>query len=149
MDFQTMKGKLAASKYRNTQEFIKDIQLICENAKTYNGLDSLSTLVCDDIMGEVKRKYSEKSNSLHEEWQKDCMETILEREAHLWDAPPGLAHLAAFLEAPDVNPADLPLSQREQLQKTLGEEHLMDFRKSYLKLNASMRRKILSVLNSR
>jgi hypothetical protein len=149
MDFQTMKRKLSSSKYRNTQEFINDIQLICDNAKAYNGPVSLFTLVCDDLMAEVKRQYSEKSKSLKEEWYKSLVQTTQALEDHLKEAPPGLAHLTALLEPPDVNLAQLPLRKREQIQRTLGDENLKDLRKNWLKLSESVRRQIMSVVNAK
>jgi hypothetical protein len=60
MDFQTMRKKLGSSEYRSVQEFIDDIQLICDNAKLFNGVNSMYGLICDDVMAEVQKQFSEK-----------------------------------------------------------------------------------------
>lgn len=36
MDFQTMRGKVLAGEYKNREQYIEDVQLICDNARLYN-----------------------------------------------------------------------------------------------------------------
>jgi histone acetyltransferase len=36
MDFQTMREKVLAGEYRNREQYIEDVQLICDNARLYN-----------------------------------------------------------------------------------------------------------------
>lgn len=36
MDFQTMREKVLAGEYKNREQYIEDVQLICDNARLYN-----------------------------------------------------------------------------------------------------------------
>jgi hypothetical protein len=45
LQIHTMKKKLFGSEYKSVQEFIDDIQLICDNAKLSNGSTSVESQI--------------------------------------------------------------------------------------------------------
>jgi hypothetical protein len=130
MDFHTMKKKLNGSEYKSVQEFIDDIQLICDNAKLFNGATSLYALICDDIMAEVHRQYSEKPNSMDEEWYKSLFKATQALEEHLRGAPEEIARLRSFTPAPDFEKVHLSARQRDALAMIIGPRRLRGLRKS-------------------
>jgi hypothetical protein len=146
MDFQTMRKKLASSEYRNVQEFIDDIQLICDNAKLFNGLNSMYGLICDDVMAEVQKQYSEKPASADEEWYKTLMKSVQLLEEHMRNAPTDVSLTSAYLEPPDVDPTELPEEKRARIQKQIGSEKLSNLRKKWLLLNETVRANIIAVI---
>lgn len=60
MDLQTVKYKFNALSYNNITEFVNDLRLICYNAKTYNGEDTLYGKMAGDVLDEVNRVYDRK-----------------------------------------------------------------------------------------
>jgi hypothetical protein len=144
MDFHTMKKKLTASEYSSVQQFIDDIQLICDNAKKFNGASSMYGLICDDIMAEVHRQYSEKPSSPDEEWYKSLLKAVQALDDHLADAPPEVSLSQAAVQPPKLT--DLTQGQRDAIQRQIGSEKIENLPKRWLVLNDTTRANILAVI---
>jgi hypothetical protein len=146
MDFQTMRKKLASSEYRNVQEFIDDIQLICDNAKLFNGASSMYGLICDDVMAEVQKQYSEKPTSADDDWYKSLMKSVQLLDEHMRCAPPDVSLTSVYLDPPAVDVEELPEAKRAKIQKEIGSEKLSNLRKKWLLLSEPIRSNIIAVI---
>jgi hypothetical protein len=144
MDFQTMKKKLMASEYATVQQFIDDIQLICDNAKTFNGPASMYGLICDDIMAEVQRQYSEKPTSPDDEWYKSLVKAVQALDDHVAIAPAEISFAQTALDPPKL--AGLTESRRAAIQKQIGSEKIENLAKKWPILNDRTRQSILAVM---
>jgi hypothetical protein len=147
MDFQTMRKKLAASEYATTQDFIDDIQLICDNAKKFNGAASMYGLITDDIMAEVHKQYSEKPSSTDEEWYKTMMKTIQALNDHMKEAPVDVSQSSAYLDPPDFATLKLSSEATARIQREIGNEKIANLGKKWLLLSEAVRGSIISVIN--
>jgi hypothetical protein len=144
MDFHTMKKKLTASEYSSVEQFIDDIQLICDNAKKFNGASSMYGLICDDIMAEVHRQYSEKPNSADDEWYKSLLKAVRALDDHLADAPAEVSLSREVARPPKVT--DLTPAQRDAIQRQMGSEKIENLPRRWVVLNDATRAKILAVV---
>jgi hypothetical protein len=141
-----MRKKLSGSDYKTVQEFIADIQLICDNAKLFNGPGSMYGLICDDVMSEVQKQYSEKPNSLDEEWYKTFMKSVQLFQEHIGAAPPDVAMTSSYLEPPAIDPAVLPEEKKVRIQKVIGNEKLANLGRKWLLLSEPTRETIMAVM---
>jgi hypothetical protein len=148
MDFHTMKKKLSGSEYQSVQEFIDDIQLICDNAKLFNGATSMYGLICDDIMSEVYRQYSEKPDSLDEEWYKALLKAGHALDDHLRQAPPEITLAQSSASVPDFEKLQLSVSQRDAIAKIIGVSRIEALSAQWPLLNDSARNRVLSVIGN-
>jgi hypothetical protein len=148
MDFQTMKKKLSLSEYTSVQQFIDDIQLVCDNAKLFNGPASIYGLICDDIMTEVHKQYSQKSNSVDEEWYKSLHKAVQDLETHLADAPVEIAAGRTFKAPSNLEKLELSAAQREALINIVGTSQTEVLTKKWAFLNESAKDQILSVIDN-
>lgn len=71
MDFQTMREKVLAGDYQNREQYIEDVQLICDNARLYNTKNTIYyKCACDleqyakDILVNLKNE-NDKSSEGH------------------------------------------------------------------------------------
>jgi hypothetical protein len=146
MDFHTMKKKLTGSEYNSVQEFIDDIQLSCDNAKLFNGSASMYGLICDDIMAEAHRQYSEKPKSADEEWHRGLLKAVQNLGEHLGDAPAEIAVGGSPEAPPSLEKLQPSEQQREALMRIVGTCQTEILSKSWGFLNVSTRDHILSVI---
>jgi transcription initiation factor TFIID subunit 2 len=145
MDFQTMKRKLAASEYASVDAFVADIQLICDNAKRYNGPGSMYGLICDDIMAEVRRQCGDRPGSADEEWHRALSRAVQALADHLREAPADAA-AAPPAAPPRLAGARLAPAQRDALAGIVGTARLEAIARGWPLLNAAARDGILAVL---
>jgi hypothetical protein len=146
MDFGTMKKKLSESKYNSVQEFIDDIQLICDNAKLFNGSTSMYGLFCNDIMAEVHKQYSEKSNSVLEEWYKSLLQAIQDIERLLQEVPIEITTVESFESPSNLDQPKLSMIQKQVLIRLIGIVQTETLSQKWRFLNESARNQILSVI---
>jgi bromodomain-containing factor 1 len=88
MDLSTMKRKLAENQYRSAQAFVDDIHLICRNAMTFNGENSMLGFIAADRKKWIDERYSEKPISQEDEWQKRLESVVARLHEHIARAPP-------------------------------------------------------------
>jgi hypothetical protein len=146
MDFHTMKKKLANSVYRSVQEFIDDIQLICDNAKLFNGPSSIYGLICDDIMAEVHRQHSEKPASMEEEWYKALLKATQALEEHMRNAPVEVIAPPLCQLPPNFATMQLSAAQRDALANSVGTTERETLAKRWSLFNEAARNQILSII---
>ena len=68
MSFDVIKSKLSSYSYKEMNEFIQDVELIWENAKTYNGEDSEVYLMAREASLYFNKHIKNLPNSVEEEW---------------------------------------------------------------------------------
>ena len=90
MDLSTMKKKLNQNKYENADEFVSDIQLICDNAAAFNGQQSMLAMVGEDIMTMTKKWRKELCSSASEAWYHNILRSTEKLRQHQNDAPPSI-----------------------------------------------------------
>jgi hypothetical protein len=145
MDFHTMKKKLTGSKYPTVQSFIDDVQLICDNAKKFNGAQSMFGLIGDDIMAEVHRQFSEKASTADEEWYKSLVKAVQALQDHVRDAPPEVSLILSNQKAPDLSKLELSAEQTGAIEKEIGDRiHNLAARWQFL--NEAARGNIVSII---
>ncbi|OHT11291.1 Bromodomain containing protein [Tritrichomonas foetus] len=147
MDFSTMKKKLQGNEYPTVQSFIDDIQLICDNAKTFNGETSIFGLICDDIMDEVNKQYSEKADNADEEWYKSLNKAIMLMNDHINSPPPEVAAIQKDTPFPSIQ--DLENEQISKIESIIGGESIETLEKRWYLLSDHARRSIIDVIENR
>lgn len=146
MDFSTMRKKLNNNEYTSVQEFIDDIQLICDNAKKFNGETSMYALICDDIMAEVHRQYSEKATTQDEEWYKLLAQSVTKLQEHIKDAPTDIAPIESPEKPPEFERSKLSTEQISQIEGLLGFDKIDTLLIRWPFLNDATRKKIKTIL---
>lgn len=68
MSLNEVKSKLINKKYRDMKEFTHDVRLIWQNARTYNGEDTLFTHMAMEASIWFDKKIDHFPNTLEEEW---------------------------------------------------------------------------------
>jgi hypothetical protein len=148
MDFHTMKKKLAGSEYPTVQSFVDDIQLICDNAKAFNGPQSMFALIGDDIMEEVHKQVSEKASTADEEWYKSLMKTVQALDDHVHEAPPEISLILSNQKPPDLSKIELTQEQIDIIEKEIGEQ-IQNLSNRWSVLNETSRGNIIHVIGER
>jgi hypothetical protein len=146
MDLGIVRRKLTDSEYSSVQEFIDDIQLICDNAKRFNGATSMYGFMGDDIMAAVNRRYSEKASSVEEEWYRSLVEAIRELEEHLSDPPAQIGHIKHGLKPPNFERTKLTTEQKDAIQATIGRERIENLAAKWPLLNEAARAQIMAII---
>ena len=145
MDFGTMKKKLDAKEYHSVAEFIDDIKLICDNAKEYNGVDSMYGLICDDIMVEVQKQYCEKADSEDQEWFRALNKAISELQEHMKNAPANVS--MSFKETPMPDLSKISDEQAEKIRVEIGGDQISNLEKRWMFLSDNARKNIIKYAN--
>jgi hypothetical protein len=145
MDFHTMKKKLTGSEYTSVQSFIDDIQLICDNAKKFNGAQSMFGLIGDDIMEEVHKQFSEKAATADEEWYKSLVKAVQALHEHVHQAPPEVSMLLSNQKLPDFSKIGLTPEQISIIEKETGES-VQNLPLRWPFLNEASRGNIISIV---
>ncbi|EAY06782.1 Bromodomain containing protein [Trichomonas vaginalis G3] len=90
IDLSTIKKKLHSNEYKTAKDFVDDVKLIYENAKLFNGENSMITFMACDIATLTQKQYEQKPNS-HDEELKIKLETaVTQLNEHLANRPPEL-----------------------------------------------------------
>ena len=147
MDFSTMKKKLQNNEYPDVQSFIDDIQLICDNAKKFNGEDSLFGMIGNDIMDEVHKVYSEKCSNAEEEWFKSLHKAVSKLENHTHNAPPEISFIQETTPCPNMETTELDDDQIKKIETLIGEK-LENLEEKWFFLNQETRVKVLNIVNN-
>lgn len=148
MDFGTMKKKLQNNEYPTVQSFIDDINLICENAKIFNGEQSILSIICDDIMAETNKQYSEKSNNADEEWYKSLSKAIFKLQEHIKHAPPEVSLVDTKAPIPDFKSLELSEEKTTKIQQIIGGEKIESLESNWPFLNESTHKSIMDIIES-
>ena len=88
MDFGTIKKKFTENQYTDPKEFVADIHLICDNAITFNGENSMYAFMAADISKNIDDKFKNKPKSFEDEWQKKLEDVVVRLHEHISKAPP-------------------------------------------------------------
>ena len=146
MDFQTMKRKLNAGEYPTVEAFVDDVQLICDNAKKFNGERSMYAYMCDDIMAEVKKQYSEKADSADEKWFKSLLKATRALDEHMNEAPADVVG-SELVDMPKIE--GLPDDVVEAVETEIGGEKIEKLPRKWLGLNEVTKKKIVEIINNK
>ena len=146
MDLQTMKRKLNAGDYPTVEAFVDDIQLICDNAKKFNGERSMYALMCDDILAEVKKQYSEKADSADEKWFKSLLKATRALDEHMNEAPADVVG-AALVDLPDLE--GLSEDVVTAIESELGGDKIENLPRKWLILNEITKKKIVELIENK
>lgn len=149
MDFSTMKKKLSNNEYPTVKSFIDDIQLICDNAKKFNGEQSLLGIISDDIMDETYKQYSEKSNNAEEEWYRSLSKAIFKLQEHINRAPPEVSLLNNKTPIPDFKSLKLSNDKINKIQQLIGGEKIDTLESNWIFLNENTRNSIIKIAKSK
>ena len=91
MDLNTMKSKIHDNKYKTVEEFVADIHLICNNAITFNGENSMFAYIANDLSSWIDEQYRKKPNSHEEEWHNKLIESVEKLLEHVKTSPTGMS----------------------------------------------------------
>ncbi|KAH0785513.1 Bromodomain containing protein [Histomonas meleagridis] len=144
MDLGTMKKKLTRGEYTTVKEFVADIQLICDNAKKYNGETSMFVLIGDDVMAFVNRHLSEKANSVEEEWYKQLSKITESLNEHIRSAPTEISLINALEEPPDFDV--LPEDKIKKILLETGENDIQKVKTKWPILSSDAHKNILKII---
>ncbi|KAK8878184.1 hypothetical protein M9Y10_004949 [Tritrichomonas musculus] len=148
MDFSTMKKKLQNNEYPTVKSFIDDIQLICDNAKKFNGEQSLLGMISNDIMDEANKQYSEKASNADEEWYRSLSKAIFKLQEHINSAPPEVSLLATKTPMPDFQSLKLSDDKINTIQQMIGGESIDTLESRWMFLNENTRETIIKITES-
>lgn len=148
MDFSTMKKKLQNNEYPTVKSFIDDIKLISDNAKKFNGEQSLLGLISDDILNEAYKQYSEKSNNADEEWYRSLSKAIFKLQEHINNAPPEVSLLSTTTPIPDLKSLELSSDKTNKIQQLIGGEKINTLEMNWPFLNEATRKSIIKIAKS-
>ncbi|OHT07734.1 Bromodomain containing protein [Tritrichomonas foetus] len=102
-DLSTVRERLLGDKYATLQEFKHDVNLIWDNAVTYNGRSSLPAYIADQLSKIFSRRFSILEDPQIEQWINDYLKarSIICKLFHT--APKGLApfHIGLDLVSPE------------------------------------------------
>lgn len=87
MDLNTMKTKLNENKYKTVKDFVDDIHLICQNAITFNGENSMYAYIALDLEKWIDEQYEKKAKSYDEEWHNKLVESVENLLQHVKTVP--------------------------------------------------------------
>jgi hypothetical protein len=91
MDFDTVKKTLLDGNYPDMSSFLADLKLVCENAKTYFGPDTVMTIMSDEILQYIERQEKLVDLSAEQIWYNRLVQIQTRLEQHLKNMPPGLS----------------------------------------------------------
>lgn len=143
MDFETMKKKLANEEYITVQNFIDDINLICDNAILYNKADSIYGLICNDIAAEVQKFFYEKSDSLHQEWMKSLNKAVNELKEHMKHIPADSSLIYKGISMPDIS--SINQDQEKKIESEIG-DNISTLKERWIFLNEETQKKIEKIV---
>ena len=87
MDLSTIGKKMNSKQYKRIQEFIDDVNLMCDNAILFNHQESLIGYMAADIKEWVAKQIQNKTNSPEEEWEKRLENVINKLQKHISKSP--------------------------------------------------------------
>lgn len=93
-DFTTIKNKLIEGRYLSYDEFKRDVNLIWENAITFNSKQSLPAYIADELNKEFQKKIWCIENPPAEQWINDFLKHRLTLCKLFRNPPSGLANFA-------------------------------------------------------
>ena len=146
MDLSTMKKKLTQNKYETLQAFIDDIQLICDNAATFNGKASMLAMVGEDIMRETEKWRENIYSSANEAWYKNMERFIQKLENHITNAPPSIT-FGPSLDLPDDLDVDkLSDEKKSEISKLIEPFEISNFKNIWAFVTKQNKEKILEMI---
>ena len=92
MDLSKVKQNLNAGVYKNPQQFVDDLKLILNNAREFNGEDSIFAPITQVIEQWIDEQYANKSDSYDAEWTQNLDKIVERLHKHIENAPKG-AHI--------------------------------------------------------
>ena len=109
MSLQEVKNRLLGKRYRDVSEFTRDVNLIWENAKNYNGVGHIYTNCAMEASIWFKKKTKHFPETIEEEWMAKMQKATRE-----------------FYDAIMHPPADLVPEKKEETLSDLNQEPVAD-----------------------
>ena len=140
MAFSIIKENLESQRYSNVDQFIKDIKLIYENSKEFNGEDQLLTLMAKDILTEVMEMNAERIQSKNNEWYQHMGQLVIRIQKLMQTVP------EQYLDNHDWQIKELPLDKQyaesRQLPSIVGEKYYRKLAENWPSYNADTKRTV-------
>jgi hypothetical protein len=116
-DLGTVRTKLSNDRYRSLQEFKRDVNLIWENAATYNGRPSLPVYIADELSRVFQKRMSVLEDPPVDAWINDFLKARSVLCKLFRSAPKGLAFTLA--KTRPVQDAEVPRKRTRVSQQDL------------------------------
>ena len=148
MDFSTMKKKINSNEYKTIEDFKNDIKLICNNAKLFNGPESMFGMIVDDIWKETLKAIDEKPLNNEEEWYFSLKNVTNLLQKHINEAPFDVTHILPISLPQNFNINDLNLNQKELISNLIKPFDINELNNHWAFINDINRKKILNIINN-
>ena len=146
MDLSTMKKKLNQNKYPSLQAFIDDIQLICDNAATFNGKASMLAMVGEDLMRETEEWRQKIYSSKNQAWYENMVKCVSNLERNLEDAPPSITFGPSLDLPEDFDINSILEDDKEAIKKLIEPFEIEKFRNIWAFISKQNKEKILEII---
>lgn len=146
MDLGTVKKKLTNKEYTTVDQFISDIRLICENAKKFNGENSLFWLICTDIENELNEWIKCKGNSEEEAWYINLEKASRLLREHIVDAPSSITFVKEALLPRGFDDSLVDAERLEKIKPLTGEFDASNLVNVWAFIDHNKREEILKIL---
>jgi hypothetical protein len=120
-DLGTVRTKLSNDRYRSLQDFKRDINLIWENAATYNGRPSLPVYIADELSRLFQKRMSVLEDPPTDAWINDFLKARSVLCKLFRSAPKGLAF--TFAKTGPVEDVEVPRKRTRVSQQDLSFFH--------------------------
>ena len=87
MDLSKVKSNLNSGTYTTPEQFVADLKLILENARTFNGPDCIYENIADVIEKWINKQYEAKLDSYDSEWTHNLNTIVAKLRKHIENAP--------------------------------------------------------------
>ena len=140
MCFSMIKENLESHQYSSVDQFLKDIKLIYDNCKKFNGEMVLLTFMAKDILMEVMEMYAEKIQSKNNDWYQHIGQLSIRIQKLMQTVPD------QFLDNPEWQKKELPLekqnTENQQLVTLVGEKYYKKLAENWPAYNADTKKAI-------
>ena len=146
MDFTTIRKKINGGEYQTVDDYIDDMRLVCDNAKKFNGSDSIYGLICDDIIAKVQKEHSRKPASAEEEWFGQLQKSANKIMNHIRNAPPEVSHKTPAAFPSDFNADSVSEEDATELKAIIGETDIAELPNARAMHTEDEKTKILEII---
>lgn len=147
MDLGRIKRNLKTMVYGSIDDFYNDIKLVCDNAKLFNGAESMLGFVADDIMKMADEWRADNCSCIEEQWFKEQQKGLKLLEKHVKSAPSCITNEPEIELPDDVKIDDLDEENKKKVKDLLVPFEKEDIKNIWAFIENDKRKQILEILN--
>ncbi|OHS93525.1 Bromodomain containing protein [Tritrichomonas foetus] len=92
MDLEKVKKILLDGNYQSVDDFISDLKLVFENAKTYHGENSVMWFIGEEVLQWLEKMQKSANLSAEQVWYNELVEIQDKIDKHVADMPPSFTY---------------------------------------------------------